>query len=69
MSKDIEIPDGEKCTVCSKPATTYCPFCLDEYDHAPRFVATSFYCDEHRISVVETGNCCYESERVYGVYA
>lgn len=65
----IEIPVGEKCGICQKPATEYCSYCMDEYDSAPRLVPVSFYCTDHYISVVETGNCCYGSEQVWGVTA
>lgn len=66
MGKTIEIPTGEKCANCEKPATEYCPYCMDEYDSNPRFIPTTFYCQNHYISTVETGNCCYESEQIWG---
>jgi hypothetical protein len=66
MSKD-RIPEGQKCGLCEELATTYCPFCMDEYDTGPK-IPVSFYCDKHYESVVERGHCCYEAEQVYGIY-
>lgn len=62
------MPEGEKCSVCPEPATEYCPYCMDEYDTAPRFVPTTFYCAKHYESVVENGHCCYGSEQIYGKF-
>lgn len=66
MKNNLPIPDGQKCMVCEELATAYCPFCLDEYEDAPRFVPTTFYCESHYEKVVQTGNCCYGSEKIYG---
>lgn len=62
----LDLPKDAKCIICNEKATTYCPYCVDEYDTAPRFVPVSLYCNKHYETVVETGNCCYENERIYG---
>ena len=68
MKNNLEIPEDEKCYICKEAATTYCQYCLEEYEYPPRFVPSVYYFDEHHHSVVETGNCCYGSEQIWGFH-
>ena len=64
---EIKIPKNAECAVgvCGNAVTQYCPYCLEEYDTPPRKIPSTFYCDEHYIKVVETGNCCFGNEQIY----
>jgi hypothetical protein len=51
----------EPCIICNKPTKLFCGECYEGEDEYKQY-----YCDEHYMSVVLTGNCCYGSERLYG---
>lgn len=68
MKTGLKIPKESACCICQKPATHYCPYCVEEYDTAPAYVPSTFYCDEHYEKTVQTGNCCYENEKAYADY-